>query len=253
MFEVVASERERRPPIQRGITLAASVTVHVAILGGVLLLPRASTRNERAERQPRLTYFDVPAFHGASAPSAAAGGGGIGPARPVKQVVKRAEDEPPLIPPARVPDHIPPPIPDVARGGDGTGLVVDTVKTNRIRSLAEAAAKRASDAAATVPVEVSALAELPKLSNPRTVAEWFSELYPVGLMARGVEGRAVVSFVIEMDGHVTSLEIVSTTHPDFGRATLRGARRMRFRPARLGGKPVRVKAIMPIDWILPRV
>jgi protein TonB len=253
MFEVVASGRERRPPIQRGITLAASVTIHAVILGGVLLLPRSAIRQMRAERQQRVTFFDVPAFHAASASSAAGAGGGVVPARPVKRVVRRADEDLDLIPPARVPDHIPPSLPSVARAVDGTGLAADTVRTDRMRSLAEAATKRASDAAATVPVEVSALAELPKLSNPRTVAEWFSDLYPIGLMARGVEGRAVVSFVIEMDGHVTSLEIVSATHPDFGRATLRGARRMRFRPARLGGKPVRVKAIMPIDWVLPRV
>jgi TonB family protein len=127
------------------------------------------------------------------------------------------------------------------------------VDTKTIEQLAAAATKRAAEEAARVPVEVSALAELPRLANPRTVAEWFSDLYPIDLLARGVEGRAVISFVIEMDGHISSLEVVSSTHPDFRRPTLRGARRMRFRPAILGGKPVRVKATMPIDWVLPRV
>jgi TonB family protein len=253
MFEVVASEGRRKPPIQRGITLAASVTVHVAIIGGVLLLPRQSVRQVRTERQQRISYFDVPAFHRATGLSGTAAGGGVAPVSEVKRAARPARDEVALIPPATVPDHIPPPVPDAVRVASGGGLAADSVDTNSIERLAEAAAKRASDAAAKVPVEVSALAELPKLANPRTVAEWFSELYPIGLMARGVEGRAVISFVIEMDGHVSSLEVVSSTHPDFGRATLRGARRMRFRPALLGGKPVRVKATMPVDWVLPRV
>jgi TonB family protein len=252
MFEVVASERGRKPPLQRGVTLAASITVHLAILGGVLLLPRQSDRQTRADRQQRVSYFDVPAFHPPSARAGGAAGGGAAPVPEVKQARRRVQDEPALIPPAHVPDHIPPPAPDVANLASGTGFSADTVETDGIEKLAEAAKKRASETAAQVPVEVSALAELPKLANPRTVAEWFSELYPIGLMARGVEGRAVISFVIEMDGHISSLEVVSTTHPDFGRATLRGARRMRFRPARLGGKPVRVKATMPIDWVLPR-
>jgi protein TonB len=253
MFEVVASERRRKPPLQRGITLAASVTLHLAILVGILLLPRPSVRQERADRQQRVSYLDVPAYLPPS--SRAAGAPGVSGAAPVEEtrpVRKRTQDEPTLIPPARVPDHIPPPTPGAAALARGTGFVADTVETDGMEKLAEAARQRASDAAAQVPVEVSALAELPKLANPRSVAEWFSELYPIGLMARGVEGRAVISFVIELDGHITSLEVVSTTHPDFGRATLRGARRMRFRPARLGGKPVRVKATMPVDWVLPR-
>jgi TonB family protein len=253
MFEVVAREGGRKPPIQRGITLAASVTVHLAILGGILLLPRQPVRRARTEQQQRISFFDVPAFHLPSGQTGSAAGGGPAPVRETKRVEKRAQDETDLIPPARVPDYLPPPLPDAATLASGTGNGADTVDTNRIQRLAEAAKRRASETAAQVPVEVSALAELPKLANPRTVAEWFSELYPIELMARGVEGRAVISFVIEMDGHISSLEVVSTTHPDFGRATLRGARRMRFRPARLGGKPVRVKATMPIDWVLPRV
>jgi TonB family protein len=253
MFEVVASERGRRPPIQRGITLAASVTVHLAILGSVLLLPRPSTRQLRTERQQRVSYFDVPAFHRQSGQAGGAAGSGAAPVREMTEAERRARDEVALIPPATVPDRIPPLLPDAVRVASGNGLAADSVDTRSIERLAEAAAKRASEAAARVPVEVSALAELPKLANPRTVAAWFSDLYPAGLMARGVEGRAVISFVIEMDGRISSLEVVSCTHPDFGRATLRGARRMRFRPALLGGKPVRVKATMPVDWVLPRV
>lgn len=254
MFEVVASEGRRRPPRQRGITLAASVTVHVAIIGGVLLLPRQSVRQVRTERQQRISYFDVPAFQRSTGPSgSAAGSGGAAISSEPKRAARPARDEVALIPPATVPDRIPPPVPDAVRVASGDGLAADSVDAHSMERLAQAAAKRASDAAAKVPVEVSALAELPKLANPRTVAEWFSALYPIGLMARGVEGRAVISFVIEMDGHVSSLEVVSSTHPDFGLATLRGARRMRFRPALLGGKPVRVKATMPVDWVLPRV
>jgi TonB family protein len=254
MFEVVANERGRKPPIQRGITLAASVTVHLAILGGVLLLPRHAARQVRTERQQqRVSYFDVPAFHRPAGQSGAAAGSGAAATSEVKRAESRVRDELTFIPPATVPDHIPPPAPDAVRVASGNGLAADTVETQTIEQLAKAATKRAAEEAARVPVEVSALAELPRLANPRTVAEWFSELYPIGLMARGVEGRAVISFVIEMDGHISSLEVVSSTHPDFGRATLRGARRMRFRPAILGGKPVRVKATMPIDWVLPRV
>jgi TonB family protein len=253
MFEVVASERRRKPPIQRGITLAASVTVHLAILGGVLLLPRQAARRAHTERpQERVSYFDVPAFHRPAGEAGAAGSGGT-PLREARRVERRVRDQPAFVPPVTVPDRIPEPAPDAVRVASGDGLAADTVDTKTIEQLAEAATRRAAEAAARVPVEVSALAELPRLTNPRTVAAWFSDLYPAGLMARGVEGRAVISFVIEMDGHISSLEVVSSTHPDFRRATLRGARRMRFRPAILGGKPVRVKATMPIDWVLPRV
>jgi protein TonB len=253
MFEVVSADRGSGDSVQRTGTVIGSVAVHLAILGGVLLLPTVSPRRPDRGRAEEVKYFDIPALKlpaGASRSGAAPGSSGPDA---LKSAADRSRNDDALVPPARIPDNLPQALPDVAGTPGGVGVSGDTIATTLLSSLADAAAERASEAARHEPVELSALGEMPRLSNPRTMAEWWSELYPTRLLLRGVEGQAIVTFIIEMDGRVSSLKILSSTHPDFGRATLRGARRMRFRPARLGGQPVRVRAVMPVQWVLPRV
>src|SRR5690606_9294591 len=114
-----------------------------------------------------------------------------------------------LVPPAEIPEHIPQAVPEVAGAPGGVGISADTVATTLLSSLADAAAARAAEEARNEPVELSALGEMPRLSNPRTMAEWWSELYPTRLLLRGIEGQAIVTFIIEMDGRVSSLKILS--------------------------------------------
>lgn len=253
MFEVVSADRASGGSGQRTGTVVGSVAVHIAILGGVLLLPSVSPRRLVREQAEEVKYFDIPAVKLPAGASRSGAAPGSTSPDALKSASTRLSDDDALVPPAHIPDRIPRAMPEVAGAPGGVGVSADTVATTRLSSLADAAAARASEAAKHEPVELSALGEMPRLSNPRTMAEWWSELYPTRLLLRGVEGQAIVTFIIEMDGRVSSLKIVSSTHPDFGRATLRGARRMRFRPARLGGQPVRVRAVMPVQWVLPRV
>jgi protein TonB len=67
--------------------------------------------------------------------------------------------------------------------------------------------------------------------------------YPEDLHRRGVEGNAVVSYVIAKDGRVegASVRVLSATEPAFGRSASRVIREARFRPAQVGGLPVRIR------------
>jgi outer membrane biosynthesis protein TonB len=57
-----------------------------------------------------------------------------------------------------------------------------------------------------------------------------------------------VRFRIEVDGTVSHVTILQSTRPEFVEPTLRSVRTMRFAPARIGGRPVRVWVEEPITW-----
>jgi protein TonB len=64
--------------------------------------------------------------------------------------------------------------------------------------------------------------------------------YPAGLLAREIEGSALVSYVVDTNGRATeqSFRVIRTTHPEFARAVREALPGMRFRPALLRGVPV---------------
>ncbi len=68
--------------------------------------------------------------------------------------------------------------------------------------------------------------------------------YPAALRAMGVGGRAVLQFVVGVDGRVdsASVRIESSSHPAFGAAARDGvlSASCRYRPGEYHGQPVRV-------------
>lgn len=64
--------------------------------------------------------------------------------------------------------------------------------------------------------------------------------YPPALRSLGIEGQVVAQFVVNEDGHAEpkSFRTLSSTNEVFAEAVRRSLLRMRFHPARLGGKPV---------------
>ncbi|HEX5832132.1 MAG TPA: energy transducer TonB [Gemmatimonadaceae bacterium] len=65
--------------------------------------------------------------------------------------------------------------------------------------------------------------------------------YPALLRTRGVEGEAVLRFVVDTTGRVEpgSAVVLSADDPAFGVAVVRVLPRLRFAPARVGGRAVR--------------
>jgi protein TonB len=64
--------------------------------------------------------------------------------------------------------------------------------------------------------------------------------YPDALRSSGVEGTVNAEFIVNEKGRAEreSLKILSTTHRLFADAVTRALPQMRFKPARIGGKPV---------------
>lgn len=98
---------------------------------------------------------------------------------------------------------------------------------------AEIAAMNALLANAYQIVEVDSAAE----RDPSSAAP----VYPAALETRGVEGYVIVRFVVDSTGRVdmASVMTVETTAPDFDRAVREAMPGMRFRPAKVGERPVR--------------
>jgi TonB family protein len=101
------------------------------------------------------------------------------------------------------------------------------------------------------------LTEVERLPSPRNmpdVSRWLERNYPPLLRDSGVEGEVVVSFVVDEDGRAErhSIQVTSSSHPGFDETAIRAAERLRFRPAKLEGREVRVRASLPIRFQVRR-
>lgn len=121
------------------------------------------------------------------------------------------------------------------RAGERSGaLQAGAVATgSALDADAELAAMNALLASAYQIVEVDSAAE----RDPTSAAP----AYPPALESRGIEGHVIVRFVVDSTGLVdmASVMTVESTAPEFDRAVRAAMPGMRFRPAKVGGRPVR--------------
>jgi TonB family protein len=76
--------------------------------------------------------------------------------------------------------------------------------------------------------------------------------YPKALYRKGIDGRAVISFVIDARGAIGDPAVVSTSQPEFGQAALVAIRQWRFLPRVKDGRPVESRARMPFEFTAPK-
>ena len=74
--------------------------------------------------------------------------------------------------------------------------------------------------------------------------------YPEEAMDAGIEGRLVLSFVVEIDGHTTGVEVLQALHPACDSAAVRALRATRFVPGRQNGDTVPVRMRLPVRFEL---
>jgi periplasmic protein TonB len=100
----------------------------------------------------------------------------------------------------------------------------------------------------------SEVEERPRLSNGGEIQRALRSRYPEQLAAAGVSGSVTATFVVNADGRVdgSSIRIVGSPNPAFNVPTQNVLRRARFRPATVGGQPVRVQVTMPVQWTAPQ-
>jgi len=75
--------------------------------------------------------------------------------------------------------------------------------------------------------------------------------YPVVAQENGVQGRVVVSFVVEKDGHITDVKVVRSVDPSLDKEAARVVKSMpSWIPGKQNGSAVRVKYNVPVSFKL---
>ena len=89
--------------------------------------------------------------------------------------------------------------------------------------------------------------------GPSALMEWLSNnvKYPVVAQENGVQGRVVVSFVVERDGSITDVKVVRGVDPSLDKEASRVVRAMpRWIPGKQNGSAVCVKYNVPVAFRL---
>ena len=89
--------------------------------------------------------------------------------------------------------------------------------------------------------------------GPSALMKYLSEnvRYPVVAQENGVQGRVVVSFVVEKDGHITDVKVVRSVDPSLDKEAARVVKSMpNWIPGKQNGSAVRVKYNVPVSFKL---
>ncbi|MBI2497303.1 MAG: TonB family protein [Opitutae bacterium] len=78
-------------------------------------------------------------------------------------------------------------------------------------------------------------------------------VYPSALLETGGPGEAVIGFFVDKNGDTQLPRIISSTAPEFGYAAVQAVATWRFEVPKKGGKPVVVRAQIPIEFLPPPV
>ena len=75
--------------------------------------------------------------------------------------------------------------------------------------------------------------------------------YPVVAQANGVQGRVIVSFVVERDGSISDVKVARSVDPSLDREAQRVVKSMpKWKPGKQNGSAVRVKYTVPVVFRL---
>ncbi|MBO4905679.1 MAG: energy transducer TonB [Bacteroidaceae bacterium] len=87
----------------------------------------------------------------------------------------------------------------------------------------------------------------------RACYEWLSQNihYPAVAMEQGIQGRVMVQFVVDRDGSLTDIKVIRSPFEPLSREAERVVAAMpKWKPAMQGGKPVRSRFNLPINFAL---
>jgi RNA polymerase sigma factor (sigma-70 family) len=87
-----------------------------------------------------------------------------------------------------------------------------------------------------------------ELDTPPKALTRKSPAYPADLRAAGIEGRVVVSFVIDAMGRVQNAQAVQSTHHAFEAAAVAAIKEWQFEPGRKGGRQVNTQVSQVLQF-----
>jgi TonB family protein len=209
----------------------------------------------RTARPNRATVFSV-VIHSALIVVFVAGREGSAP----ETASSESEDVRYLIPFDRV--KAPPPLAvrtywrGMGVAGEGTGSDAGLIEADVPTGPPASGRKSEEDATATVAQNTvyDTVATAVDVDSVARVVESAAPAYPPTLLAKNIEGRTVVQFIVDTLGRVdtVSFRILETTHAEFARAVRDVLPAMRFAPAVTASRKVRQLVQQPFLFrILP--
>ena len=91
--------------------------------------------------------------------------------------------------------------------------------------------------------------ELSEVDEPPRVLVKLPPFYPLGARARGIEGVVELVFVVDVDGSVRNVQVVSSYPGEiFVESAVSAVRRWKFEPGKKGGKPVVTRVRLPVRF-----
>lgn len=75
-------------------------------------------------------------------------------------------------------------------------------------------------------------------------------VYPEEMRIAGIEGRAVIEFLVDTVGQVRVPTVIEASHPEFGRAALEAVQHWEFAPAMENGEAVPRLVVVPVEFKL---
>lgn len=74
-------------------------------------------------------------------------------------------------------------------------------------------------------------------------------VYPVSALEEGVQGKVIVSFIIEKNGALSDVKVVRGMHPGLDKEAVRVVKKMpNWTPGYNKGRPVRVTYLLPVTF-----
>lgn len=73
-------------------------------------------------------------------------------------------------------------------------------------------------------------------------------VYPEEAKEQGIEGRVIISFIVNVDGEVEDAEVGRGAHPLIDQAALEAIQQTRFTPGLKNGEAVRVRMALPVNF-----
>ncbi len=122
---------------------------------------------------------------------------------------------------------------------------IDAVKLGQrqqARAEAEARAKRAAELAAMPVYAEAQVDEQPKAKFQGGMT------IPQSVREQGKNASARVSYVVNVDGGVSDVTVLSSTNSEWSRAVTEGVKQWQFAPARKGGEAVNVRRELPMEF-----
>lgn len=103
-------------------------------------------------------------------------------------------------------------------------------------------------------VEYEENAQFP--GGDKACIKWLQEhaKYPKDCLTKHVEGRVIVSFIVEKDGSVDSIKVMKSPHPSLSKEAIRVVKEMpRWKPARWNNKCIKSRFMLPVIFRLPQL